>query len=97
MPFLAAGGRETYTDANLLHIATSISDLDVSSDAKAFLIIESGTTLTSFKKGGEILITVPSSSTSGVVSQIVTLSGASVDNFDFIIAGGGSVKIFELF
>ena len=97
MPFLAAGGRETYTDANLLHIATGNSNLDVSSDAKAFLIIESGVTVTSFKKGGQILIAVPSSSASGVVSQIVTLSGASVDNFDFIVAGGGSVKVFELF
>ena len=96
MPVLVAGGRETYTDANLLHIATSSSDLEVSSDAKAFLIVESGTTVTSFKKGGETLLTVPSSGASAVVSQIISLSGASIDSLNFIVAGG-SVKIFELF
>jgi len=96
MPVLVAGGRETYTDANLLHIATGNSDLDVSSNAKAFLLVESGITVTSFKRGGETLLTVPSSGAGAVVSQIVTLSGASVDSINFIVASG-SVKVFELF
>ena len=97
MPFLVAGGRETYTDANHLHTATTSSDLAVSSNAKAFLVIESGTTLTSFKKDGDVLITVPSTSPTAVGEQIITLSGKAIDSLNFIVFGTAEIKVFELF